>query len=397
MENGITESKGAAISQAGAFNAGLMDDFVSFLDRGEATTKTYITNLRQFRAWMLYAGVTQPERADILQYREWLTTEHEAIQLDGAGGWTYRTDGAGNRCRIRCKSNTVALYLRSVGQFFRWTAANGLYKNVAENIHAPKVNNRQHKKGALTAAEMLDVEKGITAAAAAKAEAARNAAKDTAGRIQRSDEQGKRLYAMFLLATNAGLRTVEISRANVCDIQTRGGQSWLYIWGKGHSEADQRRPIAAEVAEAVRDYLKARKDSPTRQSPLFVATGNRSGGKRLDATTVSKMLKKAMVQAGYDSEYLTPHSLRHGVGTTVKKITGDLYAAQKYMRHESPATTEIYIHDDEEEQAKDARTAQRLYDYIHGGAQAADINQLTPAQLAQLIALVKAQAATATA
>ena len=56
MENGIIESKGAAISQAGAFNAGLMDDFISFIDRGEATTKTYTTNLRQFRAWMLYAA-----------------------------------------------------------------------------------------------------------------------------------------------------------------------------------------------------------------------------------------------------------------------------------------------------------------------------------------------------
>ena len=58
--------------------------------------------------------------------------------------------------------------------------------------------------------------------------------------MKRSTEQGKRLYAMYLLAVNAGLRTIEISRANIKDLETKGGKTWLYIWGKGHSEADQK-------------------------------------------------------------------------------------------------------------------------------------------------------------
>lgn len=63
-----------------------------------------------------------------------------------------------------------------------------------------------------------------------RTQAAQEARKDTAGRMQRSGEQGKRLYAIYLLAVNAGLRTIEISRANVKDLETKGGQSWLYIW-----------------------------------------------------------------------------------------------------------------------------------------------------------------------
>ena len=45
---------------------------------------------------------------------------------------------------------------------------------------------------------------------------------------------------MYLLAVNAGLRTVELSRANVKDLEVKAGSAYLYIWGKGHSEADQK-------------------------------------------------------------------------------------------------------------------------------------------------------------
>lgn len=399
MNTEIITRTEATATAAGAFDAGMMEKFVSFIDRGEKTTRTYLTNLRQFRAWMLYAGVTAPSRADVIAYREYLTAEHDAIQLTGDGrAWEYRTDAKGNRCRTTCKPNTVKLYLRSVCQLFAWTEASGLYPNIAANIHAPKVDQTAHKKEALKPAELLAVEKSISRTAEAKTEAAKAAAKDAAGREQRSTEQGKRMYAMYLLAVNAGLRTVEISRANVKDFVTRDGQAWLYVWGKGKAEPDQKKPLAAEVAAAIREYLDARTDRPTAQSPLFVATGNRSGGKRLDVTTISKMLKKALRDAGFDSERITAHSLRHSTGTAVMEITGDIYQTQKYMRHASPATTEIYLHNDTTE--KEAATAQALYNAIHGTKTAeatSQAAQISPEQLAQLAAWIAAQQAAAQA
>ena len=138
----------------------------------------------------------------------------------------------------------------------------------------------------------------------------------------------------------------------------------MYIWGKGHTEADTRKVIAPEVAEALQDYLSSRTDNPTGNSPLFVATGNRSGGKRLATTTISTMLKEAMKAAGFNSERLTAHSLRHTAGTQAMELTGDLYQTQQYMRHSNPATTEIYLHIDTEKQEADI--AQRLYNKYHG-------------------------------
>jgi integrase/recombinase XerC len=381
------------------FNGGLFTDFVEWINRSEKTTRSYLTNLKQFMAWLKYAAILNPVRADIIAYKEWLSAEHDAISLDtaSAAGWRYRTDGAGNTIKVNCKPNTIAQYLRSVAQFFRWTAANNLYPDIAANIHAPKIRHDTHHKEALTPDEVLTIETSITQRAEERAQAAQDARKDTAGRMQRSTEQGKRLYAMYLLAVNAGLRTIEISRANIKDLVTKNGQTTLYIWGKGHTEPDQRKPLAPEVAAAIRDYLTSRTDKHTGASPLFVSTGNRSGGKRIAPTTISAMLKQAMKEAGFDSERITAHSLRHTAGTAVQELTGDIYKTQKYMRHANPATTEIYLHNDTEK--AEAGIAQQLYNLFHGTgatdtrAQLEELlNRMNPQQIEQLKGIAAAMA-----
>ena len=169
---------------------------------------------------------------------------------------------------------------------------------------------------------------------------------------------------MFLLAVNAGLRTIEISRANIEDLELNRGRAYLYIWGKGHTEPDTRKAIAPEVYRAVKDYLDTRSDRPAPGSPLFVSTGNRSGGQRIATTTISTMLKRAMQSAGYDSPRLTAHSLRHTTGENVLTITGaNIYKTQLYMRHSSPATTEIYLTGQKEEE--DSAIAADLYRLYH--------------------------------
>lgn len=376
--------------------------FIGYIDRCQKTAQTYTTNLRQFAAWTRYTGIDRPTRPDIIQYRDWLAVEHDAIIFapETAAGWTYRYDRRGNPMRIVCKPSTVRQYLQSVKQFFSWTAAEGKYPNVAANIHTPKITEA-HRKDSLSAADVVTIENSITATAEAREAAAADCVKDTAGRVQRSGEQGKRLYAMYVLAVNAGLRTIEISRANVRDVEVKNGQAYLMVWGKGHAEADQRKALAPEVYAAVREYLAARSDKPTAGSPLFVATGNRSGGKRMDPGTISKQIKQAMKTAGYDSDRLTAHSLRHTAGQNVMAITGDnLYQTQMYMRHSNPQTTEIYL--DNDTAAQGADIAIRLYDHYHGRTDTgnngtdsltAAARNLTPEQIEQLTMLAEAMAA----
>ena len=271
--------------------------------------------------------------------------------------------------QVICKPYTVKQYIQSVKQFFKWLSDFGYYPNIASNIHTPKINTTIHKKDALTPLEVLTIEQSITSQAKTKYSAACSNYKDRSGRMQRSTEQGKRLLAMYLLAVNAGLRTVEISRANVKDIEQKSGNTYIYIWGKGCSEPEQKKILAPEVAEAITDYLKTRKDKPTGNSPLFVGTSNRKSeknGKRIAPNTISTMLKKAMQDAGFNSERLTAHSLRHSTGTAIMAMTSDLFAAQKYMRHADPKTTEIYIHENESAEQESAALAQGLYNLFHG-------------------------------
>lgn len=375
----------------------LYDSFLRWIDRSEKTTRTYMVNLRQFAVWLRYKGITAPEREDVIAYRDWLSSEHDAIQLDG-DSWSYRTDSSGNRIRMTCRPSTVSLYLRSVKQFFSWTAASGYYPNIADGIHGPKVSSDTHRKEALPDGAVQKIEDSIRSTAAARSAEAAASHKDVAGRLQRNTEQSKRLNAMFQLAVNAGLRTVELSRADIRDFEQCGGRAWLYVWGKGRADADQKVALAPEVADAITDYLASRTDDWSGNSPLFVATGNRSHGKRLATTTISTMLKTAMVDAGYDSDRLTAHSLRHTAGSTVMELTGDnVYQTQHYMRHMSPKTTETYIHDTARAEQHDADTAEALYQHYHGHQSAgmsldAVISRLTPEQMDALKTIATAMA-----
>lgn len=372
------------IAPAREITTALFTDFVAFIDRSEKTTRTYLVNLRQFMAWLKYTATTQPQRQDIISYRQWLSAEHEAIVFapDTVAGWQYRMDRNGNPERISCKPTTVKAYLQSVKQFFSWTAANNIYPNVAANVHPPVISE-EHKKLGLSAPEVLAIENSITAAAQRRTAAATDAIKDKTGRVQRSTEQGKRLYAIYLLAVNTGLRTVEISRANIKDLETIDGRTWLYVWGKGRSSADQRKPLSKEVAAAIADYLKSRTDLPTGNSPLFVSTGNRSHGQRIATTTISTMLKQAMIEAGFQSDRITAHSLRHSTARNVMQLTGNnIYDVQQYMRHKSPKTTEVYLENDSSEQ--DARIVDQLYRHYHGAAPATTAAE----QLESIVALM---------
>ena len=108
------------------------------------------------------------------------------------------------------------------------------------------------------------------------------------------------------------------------------------------------------------------------------------------------MLKRAMQQAGFDSDRITAHTLRHTAGTNTQEITGNLYLTQKYMRHANPATTEIYLHNDTTRQ--EAETAQQLYNFYHGISDQGDDRQrlesimqgMTAAQLEQLTSIAAA-------
>jgi integrase/recombinase XerC len=71
---------------------------------------------------------------------------------------------------------------------------------------------------------------------------------------------------------------------------------------------------------------------------------NNSQGKRLSTRSISGIVKQRLKNAGFDSDRLTAHSLRH-TAVTLSLIGGNtLQEVQQFARHENISTTQIYAH-----------------------------------------------------
>jgi len=295
MNELTTVQQNNAIEAKPFVGAELFARYIAYLDSSPKTVETYTRALRQLFSYFSLNGITQPTRADILAFRD---------ELKASGH----------------KPTTVQSYITATKIFFSWTEQEGLYPNIAEHLKGAKLD-RNHKKDYLTSGQV----------------------KEVLASIDRSTEQGLRDYAMLFLMVTGGLRTIEVSRANIGDLRTLGDNSVLYVQGKGREEKTDYIKLSAPAEQAIRAYLKARGEKDE-EAPLFSSTSNNNRGARLTTRSVSGIVKTRLQQAGYDSEKLTAHSLRH-TAVTLSLLAGkDITEVQQFARHANIATTMIYNH-----------------------------------------------------
>lgn len=280
--------------QPSPFSTDLYQRFIAYLDASPKTVATYQRALKQFFSFLKANHISQPEREDILDYRDTLKT--------------------------RCKPTTVQSYMMAVRLFFGWTSQEQLYPNIADKIKGAKIS-REHKKDALTAEQVKQVLRSI----------------------DRTRLTGQRDYAMLALMLTAGLRTIEVARANIGDLGHVSGYSVLYIQGKGKEEKSEYVKLAEPIEKAIRVYL-ANRGQIASDSPLFSSVSNNSQGQQLTTRSISGLVKARFLRAGYDSERLTAHSLRHTAGTLNLLAGGSLDETQQLLRHSKLDTTMIYLH-----------------------------------------------------
>lgn len=273
----------------------LFKRFIVFIDASPNTVRTYKASLRQWFNYLYQVGASNPTPDTVRAYRQHL-----------------RDTGK--------KPTTIQNYIIAMKQFFKWTEDEGLYPNIAKHIKGAKISH-EHKKDYLTSAQARHVLKII----------------------DQSTLKGKRDYAMLALMLTMGLRTIEVSRANVDDIRTQGDAVVLYVQGKGHTEKDAPVRMPGHVETAIRAYLKARGKIAS-GAPLFASTSHNNLGKRITTRSISGIVKHSFINAGYDSPRLTAHSTRH-TSATLNLLNGaTLQETQQLLRHVNLQTTEIYAH-----------------------------------------------------
>ena len=299
-------------SRQQALTGDLQARFIAYLDAKPRTVEAYAKGLKPFFVYLQNNGIIKPQRADIIAYRDSLKA-------------TY-------------KATTVQAYIVPVRLFFQWTATEGLYPNIAEHIKGATIT-KDHKKDALTTRQIKAVLDAI----------------DT------GSLQGLRDYAIIALMVTGGLRTIEVERADIGDLRTVGDSSALFIQGKGRDEKSEYIKIPQPVEVAIRAYLTSRGKAEAGQ-PLFASLSNNSLGGRMTTRSISGIVKERFTAAGYNSDRLTAHSLRHTAGTLNLLNGGTLEETQQLLRHSNISTTMIYLHHlDRAKNESEARIAAAIF------------------------------------
>jgi len=140
------------------------------------------------------------------------------------------------------------------------------------------------------------------------------------------------------------LRTVEVSRANVDDLKTNG-RLLLWIWSKGHSEADEVAVIPVDQERVIRAWLAERAKMESKDNALFLSLSHRTYGTRLSTRAIHEMVTKRFEQAGIRDPLKTPHSLRHSAITNLINHNASILQVQAFARHKTLNTALVYIHE----------------------------------------------------
>ena len=143
---------------------------------------------------------------------------------------------------------------------------------------------------------------------------------------------GVRDHAMLMLLARLGLRSIEIARLQLDDLDWRAGD--LLVRGK--ARRDDRLPIPDDVGTALAGYLALRGRHDSRSVFLTL----RAPIRPIRADLVGDVVQRHCRQAGVP--HVGPHRLRHTLATEMLARGAALADISQVLRHSDLATTAIY-------------------------------------------------------
>ena len=144
---------------------------------------------------------------------------------------------------------------------------------------------------------------------------------------------GARDFAIMTLVARLGLRSIEVARMELRDVDWRAGE--LVVRGKARRQ--DRLPLPAEAGEALVAYL-TRGRAPAGARRLFLTCRAPRGPIRADL--VGDVVERACLQASLTR--VGPHRLRHALAAELLRQGAGLVAISQVLRHQDLATTALY-------------------------------------------------------
>ena len=310
--NELATMNTSEIVESQPLNELLLVRWESYIDVAPNSKETYRKAIKQFLVYIHENATSQPTRETVIEWRDSLKADH--------------------------KPTTIQTYLTAVKLFFRWLEQEGIYKNVADHVKGVKVSTG-HKKDYLTSKQSHKVLASIDT--------------DTL--------KGLRDYAIVGLMLTTGVRTIEVTRADIADLRTVGDTTVLFVQGKGKDEKADYVKLAPQVEDAIRAYITAR-GATEESEPLFTSTSRNNYGERMTTRSIRAIAKNSMVEAGFNSDRLTAHSMRHTAGTLALLNGASTREVQQLLRHSNINTTMIYAHElDREKNNSELKVANAIF------------------------------------
>lgn len=294
----------------------VFETYLKSVDAKESTRNTYRKALECFSHWMEEKGLTIPElmHSDIVSYKDYLLSSNKSAL-------------------------TVNLYLSTLRGFFKWADGEDICKNIANGVGSVRTNKETFRRMHLEneqGAQLLD--QALTAKEVA-------GANDGLTRKLNSNERAIALrnYAMINLMLRTGLRTIEVSRADVGDITFKRDRRILKVWGKGRIEKDSFVVLTDPAYLPIKEYLDNIRPYAKAAEPLFAGIGLGHNGNRLSTRSIQNICKETLREIGLEGHEYSAHSLRHTTGTQILLNGGTMMDVQNVLRHASPATSQLYV------------------------------------------------------
>lgn len=282
-------------------------------------------------AWLEYERQEGKSEKTITAYRRGLEVFAEWAEINGLAGRAVMPSDVrqfkGDLTAQGYSAQTVNLRLSAVRAFYRFAVADDRlpYNPASEIKGAKRPKATHHKRDALTPGEVLAV-------------------LDT---CNLDTPDGIRDRAILTLMAYCGLRTIEIQRANLGNLKTKGDRLTLAVQGKGRDEADAVVIIPRNQEHVIRAWVSYRNGLGLRgaDAPLFCSLSNATKGARLALSSIRAMAKARYQAAGVVGDAKSTHSLRHSAITSAIRNGATPMQVQAMARHSSFDTTLNYIHE----------------------------------------------------
>jgi len=149
----------------------------------------------------------------------------------------------------------------------------------------------------------------------------------------RSTAIGARDVAVLLLVARLGLRSAEVARLALDDIDWRAGE--LVVRGKARRQ--DRLPLPHDVGDAVSAYLTEVRPTTSNRQVFLTA---KAPIQPLRPDRVSDITRRACARVGIAE--VGAHRLRHALAAELLRRGANLVEVSQVLRHRDLATTAIY-------------------------------------------------------